>query len=1178
MSIHTKRGLRRIYVLHGTIEAALMVLALALFAVPVSNAQTPLASVGGVVTDSSGAEIPGVKVTVKDNQRGVSFETQTNQTGFYVITELIPSTYRVTAEMSGFGTFAVDSFPLSTQQKAVLNITLQLGTMTETVEVTGRAQMLEPSNATLGGVVENKAVIDLPLNNRNVFGLMALLPGVAPSLPNNYQNEVFVNPVRFSFNGGLESTSDIQLDGISALTQSDISGIYGASALPSVESIEEFRAQTNSFSAEYGRSGGGVVTMVTKSGTNAFHGTVFEFLRNNAMDSNNFFSNRSGGKLAPLRQHQYGGVLGGPVIKNRTFFFVAVEKRLLHSGNFRLFTVPTALERQGDFSQTFNAAGQLRVMYNPFSTRPDPTNPGGFIRDPFPGNIIPRNFMDPVALRAMAFYPEPNQSGLPFTHQNNLGITGVSSSPRTRIDFKVNHNLSNTKRFFVRYNLLKQTIGDINYWNNPAIQTAGTLAWTAHNAQLDYIQTFGNATVLNLRAGFGRFAAFRPSFGFPFDVTSLGLPASLADFQDKGSKPIFPTLSIADRSQLGPPAGVYFQSFNTTHVMVGSLSHVVGRHTLKVGGESRTYLLNFLQVIRPFSGDFSRRMTQGPNPLTASNVAGDGFASFLMGTGDGGGSLFQPTTANANHYYAQYVQDDIKWTPKLTMNLGFRLEEETGTTERYDRLASIDPTVLNPISNNVGFNVYGGYVFAGSGPDSLGRRAIRPIEYKPNPRVGVAYELNDRTVVRAGYGIYFGVTRAGATALFTGSPFSTPTTWLATLDGVTPNALLSNPFPQGFLFPPGSSAGLLSAVGSTLFSGWPQTLRTAYNQQWNLTIQRTIAKDTMLQLAYAGNKGTHLAFGCCNGPGPNMNQLQPSQMSQGNALLALVPNPFFGFIKEGTLAQPMIQRGQLLRPFPAWTTVNPIMGGDANSTYHALQVLLQRRFVGGSTFMASYTRARMMSDGADGTWNDQNSGLGLGGLRNWYCRSCERAVSSYDVPNRFVLSFVYELPFGKGKQFGSSWHGITNLVLGGWQTNGILTLASGQPLVFSVAQNTSFSFGGGQHPDATGVDANLGSAQSVGRWFNQAAFAQPASFTFGNLGRTFTSVRNDWTRNMDFSLFKRFSIKERLDLEFRAEAYNLTNTPVFGAPNTSLGSAAFGVISGQSNTPRQIQLALKVLF
>ncbi|MGH9662862.1 MAG: carboxypeptidase regulatory-like domain-containing protein, partial [Bryobacteraceae bacterium] len=391
-----------------------------------------MASISGIVSDPTGAVAPNVKITVIDIARGVPFTATTNQDGIYRINNLIPSTYKVSAEAAGFQNYALNSFPLTAKQEAVLNITLQLGTANQTVEVSSQVQMVEPSNATLGGVVNNKSIVDLPLVNRNILTLMAIEPGVAPSTPNNYQSNFFTSAIRYSFNGGLESTSDFQLDGVSILNQSDIPGIMGLTMLPSVDSVDEMRVQTSSYSATYGRSGGGITTMVTKSGTNELHGTLFEFLRNNALNANNFFSNRSGAKIAPLHIDQFGGSAGGPIIKNKTFVFGLFERDINNSGGFSLFTVPTAAERAGDFSQAINQAGKLKTIYDSFSTAPDPSRQGQFLRTAFPGNIIPKSMLDPVGVNAASYWPSANLPGTlvagtsTYAPISNLGATAVS--------------------------------------------------------------------------------------------------------------------------------------------------------------------------------------------------------------------------------------------------------------------------------------------------------------------------------------------------------------------------------------------------------------------------------------------------------------------------------------------------------------------------------------------------------------------------------------------------------------------------------------------------------------------------------------------------------------------------------------------------------------------------------
>jgi hypothetical protein len=662
-----------------------------------------------------------------------------------------------------------------------------------------------------------------------------------------------------------------------------------------------------------------------------------------------------------------------------------------------------------------------------------------------------------------------------------------------------------------------------------------------------------------------------------FKLTTLGLPASLEKYMQEGDVDEFPGLTAQGYSNLGNNNGPYYSSNQTNYNFSGSVLRVIGKHTITVGGEHRDYFLAFFQT-NPLLMNFANDMTQGPDPLAVSAAAGDGVASMLLGTGTSGSAGYYARPANANHYFGEFIQDDIKWTRKLTMNLGFRLEQETAATERYDRMAAIDPSVLNPISNQVTnpftgkapWNLYGGYVFAGDGQDSLGRKSIRDVEIKPSPRIGIAYAINDKTVIRTSYALLYGVPYAGATRAFTSTAFQTATPWVNTVDRVHPKDLYSNPFPSGYVYPPGSSQGLLSAIGLNLTSALPSTLKTLYNQQWNFSIQRSIATDMLVQVAYVGNKGTHLPW-TGGGGSAGMNMLPPNLSSLGNQLLQLVNNPFYGIIPSGPLAQPQVQYGQLLLPFPAWQQVAADGIAIANSEYQSLQASYTKRFSKGVSIISGYTWSKLMTDVANGTW------AGTASVRSYYCVRCEHSPSTYDVPHRFTLSGVGELPFGRGKTFGSSWNRVVDAFLGGWQANGIFTLSSGQPLVFATATNNSYTFGGGQHPDVVGNPV-LSSGKSIYQWFNTAAFAQPANFSSGNLSRTYTGVRLDKTKNLDFSLFKNFQITERFRLAFRAESFNLTNTPVFGAPGTTVNGANFGIITGQSNVPRNIQLGLKLIF
>jgi hypothetical protein len=1163
-----------------------MVVSLALFGAVGLKAQTTQASISGVVSDASGAVVPGVTIKVTDKNRGVSHQGQTNRTGLYVITNLIPSTYQVTAEKSGFETFVVDSFPLTALQEAVLNITLRVGSVSQKVEVSSEVQMVDPSNATLTGVMNSTEIVDLPLTGRNPLNLALSEPGVVHSLPDKPNTTSFTSGARYQIGGGLESTSDFQLDGITIFKPSNAPGIYEVSAIPSVDSLAEMRVQTNDFSATNGASGGGIVSFTTKSGTNAFHGTAYEFLKNDVLSAATFFNDKAHAKKGFSRYDDYGGSLGGPVIKDRTFFFAAYERNLSHGSSTGTYSEPTAAMRQGDFSGLYNSSGKQIVIYNPFTTQPDPNNPGNYIRTAFSGNVIPTNMINSLATKVIPYLPMPNQPGTAvsgtsptiYRPVNNVFLQALNNSPQSMFDTRVDHNFSSTKRAFIRYAYFNTVQGDANLWDSPAEPTTGALVAISHNAVLGYTQTFGSSSVLDLHAGINRFTALRPGWGYGFDVTQAGLPASVQTYLAEGGVPQFPILSMQNYNGTGFNA--YYQNATTEWIESGDYSRVIGRHTLKIGGMERSPFLNFFQP-SAFSASFNNDFTQGPNPRTASSAAGDGFASFLLGTSDGGSASYNPKTANANRYFAEYVTDTFKWTRKFTVNLGFRLEEETATTERFNRMVSIDPTIVNPISQQLTnpatgqkpWNQYGVYLFPGTGPGTLGGRAIGPVELKPNPRLGIAYMLNDKTVLRAGYGVFYGLSGAAPNNTFTSGAFSSTTSYIASLDGITPLNLVSNPFPQGYVYPLGSSPGELSGILQTgsLAGPWPNSLKTPYNQQWNFTVQRSLTPNTMLQVAYAGSKGTHLLM-----YGATIDQLPNQYESMGNSLLTLVPNPFYGVITAGLFAQKTIQEAYLLRPYTAWGGAAVSSAPWGNSWYESLQTSLQKRLSAGTTFTLGYTWSKTETDVSDGFWAG-----GTVNIRNNYCLSCEKAVSSYDQPSRLIFAYDAELPFGTGKRFGSSWgstwHGVPNQILGGWQLSGILELSSGMPIAITSSQNTSYSFGGGQHPNLVGNPV-LGSGQSLAEWFNPKAFQLAANFTFGDAARTMTAVRQAYTRNLDFSVFKNFRVTERFKLQFRSEAFNLTNTPIFAAPNGTIGSSAAGIVSSQANFSRQFQLAVKLIF
>ena len=1130
-----------------------------------ASAQTSAGSISGLVTDSSGAIVPGVSIEVTDIDRNVGVETTTNEAGFYLATPLPSGRYRITAESEGFRGFVLEPFPVATQQKAGLDIELELGQVTESITVAGTAQLIESTNSTLSGVVENKQIMDLPLNGRNVYSLAVLTPGVFTRNPARGKfREGFHSIGIFQVNGGRDSSNMIMMDGVPVTMNSNTNNMNANSALPTIEGIEEFRIQTNSYSAEYGRSGGGVLTMTTKSGTNTLHGSAFDFLRNNKMDSNNWFANRAGNDLGTFQRNEFGFSVGGPIVKNRTFFFEAFEGRRQRTQSIRNMTLPTNLQKAGDFSQTLNSAGVLRTIYDPLSTQPDPARPGEFTRDPFQDNKVPAAAMDPVALATASYYgAEPNAPGQPFTGRNNFQFAGGRPNNSNRNVFKVDHQISQSQRIFVRHTLLDVVSSAPELWEGPGCPDGGcyTNNEALNNGAFEYSNTLTPTSLLSLRYGFARSILDRGSWFQGFEPSELGLPKHIENGADLL---VFPEFSIAEMTAPGLRHHWNFRSANMSHTINATYSKVVGSHSIKAGGEWRVNLINHMQASWQMLYQFTAGMTQGPDPRTVSSNAGFGYASFLLGTGNTGRVNNRIRPAFSSKSFGGYIQDDWKISRKLTVNIGVRWDAETGLTERYDRFSIFDPDVRSPLSEAAGLDLRGGWRFAANDLGT-GRNLRNPEWNNFAPRLGVAYQALSGTVIRIGYGMFFAMAPWGANYYPT-SPYATTTPWLTSLDGVNPHDRLSDPFPDGVILPPGSSGGLTAGNGLNGNGPVPSVMRTPYNQQWNLTIAQQFGPRAALEVAYAGNKGTHVPFR----HGWQMDQLHPSQISPENGILERVPNPLHGVVESGLLSQTTVQRGQLMTPYPQYPGVVHSAPGWGNSNYHSLQAKFTKRFEGGGNAVAAYTFSKLISDGSDNAWT---SAL----WRNYYCRSCDKSLSPYDQRHRLIGSFTYEFPFGTGKRYGSDWSGPLKAMLGQWQINGIATLNSGLPLRFSVPGNTSHSFGGRQFPDSSGVDAKLNNP-GIARWFDTDQFSIPAPYTFGTLGRVHSTIRSDFVESLDFSIFKNFKITEKVTTQFRAEWFNATNHPIFNNPGTQVGRGGFGIVASQANLPRQTQLALKVIF
>lgn len=1123
-------------------------------------AQAPTAEITGTIRDISGAVVPEAEISATDEDTGFSRKTRANGLGLYTLPLLPPGSYRVSVQQQGFRTAERAAVRLHVSDKVALDFSLEVGALTETVRVESQAPLLQTEGASQGAVIDNAKISNLPLNGRNPFSLAALTPGVQPGggffTARVFQEQAYQS--NFNVNGGASFQNDILLDG----TSNTVTGHGQLAMTPSVDAIEEFKVQTSNYSAEYGRSGGGIINIVTKSGTNQLRGTAYEFLRNKVLDANNFFNNRAGVERQPFVFNQYGVTVGGPVVipkaydgRNKTFFFFAWEGVRARRARFYNGTVPTEAMRRGDFSGLRQDNGQPIVIYNPMTTRREGS---GYVRDPFPGNVIPASMQDQVASNVTTYYPLPN---FPSATVVNNYIANASQGNDLDIwQWRVDHNISTRNRLFVRMSYDKQKDLAPNYYGNIANDAAtysGSVQPDWH-ATVSDTHTISPTVLLDLRAGYARNGFDRQPISAGFDPTELGLPRALAQ---TAQVLYFPSFQPGGYSGVGARANDLFFLGADTYSFTPQMTIIRGRHTMKAGGDFRVLRHNTFNASSPVgSYSFSRAFTQGPDPLRSSLSAGDSYASMLLGAMSGGSAMVRAYTSWQTKYYAGYFQDDIKVTSTLTLNLGLRYDYESPRTERFDRLSFFNFDAPSPIAAEVGIpDLRGGLDFVGVNGNPRGWND--PDRNNFGPRFGFAWQAAGKTALRGGYGLTYlpaGTNNNGYGAGQEGFSVSTPLV-NSTDGGLTPFTLLAHSFADGLQQPTGSSLGMRTLLGQGV-RGDPRWVRVGYMQQWSLNIQHELPGAILIEGGYVGSRGIKIPMTF------QLNQLPDEYLSLGSQLLTQVPNPFRDAVSVGTLSQPTVTYGQLLRPYPQFTGVSFPQNSAGASVYHAFQLRVEKRFSKGLTLLGAYTNSKLISDtDSQKTWIEGEFGSGVQNSNNL---RLERSLAPQDVSQRLVVNYIYELPFARANRW-----------IGGWSITGITTLQTGRPLGLTTATNNTNSYGGGSRPNSIGESARLSEEErSIARWFDTSVFTQPEPFTFGTTGRTLPDVREPGLVNFDFSAMKNFPVTERVRIQFRAEFFNLFNTPQFGRPGTVLGNAQFGIIGSQANSPRQVQFGLKLLF
>ena len=1143
---------------------AVMLLALA------GYGQSARGLITGVITDNSGAVVPGAAVRAVNLATNLTTAAVSNERGNYTLDLLQPGDYRITFTNAGFKTVE-QSVTVRADDRLTLDAVFQVGAVSERLIVEGSAPILETASSSLGTVIDNRRIQDLPLIQGNPFMLELLTPGITFS-GNSAWSRPFDNEAgQASVNGSSAGSIAFQLDGVA-----DNWGGLPAYT-PSVEFIQEYKVQTAGYDAAQGHSSGAWVDVALKSGTNRFHGAVYDYLQNPSLNSNLFFNNKAGQPKPDYKFNRPGGDIGGPIRKDRTFFFFGYE-RIRHNSPYpQTYTVPTPAERSGDFSALLALGNQYQV-YDPATTKA--LGNGRYGRDPFPGNRIPASRLNGIAQKIVNYYPQPNQPGSSDGGTNfNFG-RGIEPDKYYTFATRFDHAISDAQRIFGRVVYSKRVDGPYRDW---APDASGTnLNFSNRGAAVDYINTLNPQTVLNLRYGYTRFFAKHELATSGFDITTLGLPSSLKS-QITTQGYVFPTISPANFSGLDTETAD--GNFADIHTFYGSVSRTVRQHLVRVGADFRVYLVNNYNL-GASAGKyiFGSTYTNGPIDNSAGAPRGQDLASLLLGIPTGGYVDVNGSFAARTRWAGIFVQDDWKVSRKLTLNLGLRYEYEGPIQERYNRsVRGFDFNSPSPIAAQAQtnyavapipqiapsqFQVKGGLLYAGVNGTPSG--LYEPLTREFAPRFGLAYSLNSNTVIRGGYGIFYdqvGITRQSPIQ----SGFSQQTALVSSVDnGLTFQASLANPFPQGLQTPPGSSQGLASFLGKNVSFVNPQP-SAPYAQRWSIGIQHQFGKGTVIDLGYVGNRGTDLltatsltSKGVLNGAGRQLDGIPNQYLSKSltrdqatiDRLTSNVPNPFYPLLPGTNLSGTTVPVSQLLLPYPQFTSVT-MLPSDGFNWYHALQMQVQRRMAKGFTVMGSWTWSKNME--------------AMEYLNAMDTRP-SRSISASDRTQRVVINGIYELPFGKGKLIGTNASGVANRLLSGWQISAMFTRQSGAPLGFG-----NYAFTG----DATAI-ALSGDQRSPDHWFNTSGFLRNVGEQLANNVRytslRYSGVRGDGIAYLDGSLIKTTKIAERFTADFRAEFFNALNHPVFSDPDTNPTSSTFGRVTDSAQTPRTIQFGFVFRF
>lgn len=1156
------------------------------------------AQIRGVVSDATGAVVPNASVTITEAGTNLSQNARTNHSGDYILRALRPSSYLVKVEAPGFQTVEQKDVVLAVGQETSLNFTLHPARTSTTVQVTEAVPLLDTENSTLGTDITSQYVKQIPLLNRNFFGLVFLNAGVSEAAGSGTADN-YPAGTNFVSNGQRNATAEVRMDG--ALISAPEQGEGGNSNIyyePSVEVVQEFKVQNNSFSAEFGSNGGTVVNMALKSGTNAFHGSAWWFGQQGFLDANDFFSNQAGLPRPDHSRNQYGFSLGGPIRKNKTFFFVDIERVQETDPVNIVATVPTQAERAGDFSQALITDPNSGNVVPNLIFNPHQVDANG-VRTAFSGNIIGKQLQDPIGQKILALYPLPNQSGNPDGTNNFRGNTN-SYLKSLQFDVKLDEQLSNNTHMAGRFSHEHASNDTPTIFGDGEFNDGINSTTSVENGSLQYDQTLKPTLLLTAR--FAIDYVYSPGFNNYPSATSVGFPSELEN-ANPGISRMPAILTDSPWTSLYDQCCVDTKFAHTLYSYSAALAWVHGKHNFKFGGEQRLFFNNFQQPPYPtgyfhFSQDVTENVVGAFNP-----DQGNPFADILVGYGDYGGIAIYPAVENKSKDTGFYAQDDWRVTSKLTLNLGLRYEWSTPYTERNNLLQ------FSNFTGNSGVTVPGLPLISGplKGITEFATPSNRNVPVDRNnwaPRLGFAYQLNPNTVVRGGAGIYYGMNVA-TNYQYPGTAFRKDGVVYFTQDNFqTQYATLENPFPAGLPAPQGKKYGGLAEWGFANQNDLGTTqAQNADIYQWSLGVQRLLPGQIVVSADYSANHSTHLPWGgnggvCgCGVTTRDRNFIASSIRRQYNTqdlynqLHNTVNNPFLPLFSgpNATFNEPdslysnaQIPLINLLRPYPQFDGPFeglPLLEGE--SFYNALQIRFEKRASHYISLEGGYTFSKSTDDSSVG----RNAFLGsfpsdnpqeLDNLK------AEHSISANDATNRLAMAIIADLPIGRGRWIGRDMNGVLDGIVGGWTLSSILTFQTGQPIGIGMSQPTLDD--GNQRPNvicnpSSGVSAHQ-SALTGASTLNSNCFVNPGYEQPGNAPRYFSNLRTDGIHNIDIAIEKAFVPREGMRLEVRAEFFNFFNTPRFAVPDTLYGDSTFGQITStvMGSTPRHGQLGVRFEF